>query len=347
MGTGNSLKNTLRIALPALEAMAPGALLAYAWFDRQGRCARSGVLAAEALATAFAGARVEAILAPGDAIAATVQVPAVQGRILTATVHSALEPLLLSDIDTLAIGHGTRAADGTVEVAWADRARLARVWQMLAGSGLRLDAIVPTHFVLPADDPSPNTPLQLPADIRWGRQAPRWSLALGDLSPHRASPWSGPLRWGLAAAAVWLIGLNVHAARLRAESASLRAQMEQQFREAFPTVPVVVDAVRQAQQGRDALLAAGGTTSSADFVPLSLATAAALPFAAGHVLNMRYVNNSITLKLDDGGAAGAAPAKNTGKDQDMAAVTQRATSLGLVVERQEAPGTWRIARSQP
>jgi general secretion pathway protein L len=345
MGTGNPVKNTLRIALPALEAITPGALLAYAWFDRQGRCARSGALAASALATAFAGARVEAVLVPGDAIAASVQVPAVQSRILSATVHSALEPLLLSDPETLAVGHGPRAPDGTVDVAWTDRPALAAAWQMLARTGLHVDAIVPAQFILPADDPTPNAALELPVDARWQRPAPRWSLALAEISPYRASPWRGPLRWGLAAAALWLIGLNVHAARLRSESAQLRAQMEQQVRQTFPTIPVVVDAVRQAQQGRDALLTAGGTTAANDFVPLSLATAAALPFAANHVMNLRYTNNTITLKLDN--ADGSAAAGKAGAALDVNAITQKAASMGLTAEHQTPAGTWRISRSQP
>ncbi|MFC4277843.1 type II secretion system protein GspL [Achromobacter aloeverae] len=335
------MKNTLRIALPGLAEASATAPLAYAWFDRQGRCARSGELAAAALATAFPGARAEAVLAPSDAIVTTVQVPAVPKRMLTAAVHGAMEPLLLSDMDDLAVGHGPRAADGTVTVAWAARDPLARAWRLLAQAGLRVDALLPAQLVLPEDDATPDQALALPADARWRRDAPRWSLALPALSPRQRSPWRAPLWWTAAAAAVWIVGLNIHAARLRGEATALRTRMEAQVRAAFPDIPVVVDPLRQAEQGRNALLTGQGASSPTDFVPLALATAGALPFAAGHTAVLRYADGAVTIKLD-----GA-----DGKDPDQLAqapaMAQAATALGVRIEKQDAPSTWRITRSQP
>ncbi|OZI33831.1 general secretion pathway protein GspL [Bordetella genomosp. 10] len=335
------MKNTLRIALPDLAGLSATAPLAYAWFDRQGRCARSGELAAAALATAFPGARVEAVLAPADAIVATVQVPAVPKRVLTAAVHGAMEPLLLSDMDELAVGHGARAADGAVTVAWAEREPLARAWRLLAGAGLRVDALLPAQLVLPQDDAAPDQPLTLPADARWRHDAPRWSLALPALSPRQRSPWRAPLWWTAAAAAVWILGLNIHAARLRGEAASLHARMEAQVRAAFPDIPVVVDPLRQAEQGRNALLAGQGGSSAGDFVPLALATAGALPFAAGHAAALRYADEAITITLDD------ADGKDPEQLAQMPAMAQAASAQGLHIEKQDAPATWRITRSQP
>lgn len=338
------MKNTLRIALPALDTVSPTALLSYAWFDRQGRCARSGELAPAALATAFPAGRVEAVLHPADAIVAVMQLPAVHARLLTTAVHSALEPLVLSDVETLAVGHGPRGADSNVTVAWTERDRLARAWKSLAHTGLRIDAIVPAQLVLPDADATPDIPLRMPADARWRREAPRWSLALPELSPRQVSPWRSTLWWTTAAAAIWIIGLNVHAARLRAEAAALHAQMDSQVRLAFPGIPVVVDALRQAEQGRNALLAAGGGSSSSDFVPLALATATALPFAAEHVAELRYGDAAITVKLD-----GADKDARTDPDKlaQAPAMAQAAAALGVRIEKMDSPLTWRVTRSQP
>lgn len=334
------MKNILRIALPALEAVSATAPLSYAWFDRQGHCARSGELAPAALATAFTARRVEAVLHPADAIVASVQLPAVNARLMTVAVQSALEPLVLSDVDTLAVGHGPRAPDGSVTVAWAPRDALTRAWQALAQAGLRIDAILPTQVVLPPEDAAPQSPLQLPADARWRHDAPSWSLALPELGSQHVSPWRGPLRWAALAAVVWIGGLNIHAAQLRAEAVGLRAQMERQVREAFPTIPVVVDALRQAEQGRNALLAAGGGSAAGDFMPLALATASIFPFAAEHVLNLHYTDGTITLKLD-----GSDP--DADKLAQAPAMVQKAAALGVRIEKQDAAQTWRVTRSQP
>ncbi|ALM81949.1 type II secretion system protein GspL [Bordetella sp. N] len=335
------MKNTLRIALPELAELSATMPLAYAWFDRQGRCARSGELTPAALATGFAGARVEAVLVPNDAIVTTVQVPAVPARVLTAAIHGAVEPLVLSDLEELAIGHGPRAADGTVTVAWTSRAALARAWSLLVQAGLRIDALLPAQLVLPRDDSHPELALALPADARWQTDAPRWSLALPALSPRQSSPWRAPLWWAAAAVAVWVVGLNIHAARLRGEATALRAGMEAQVRTAFPGIPVVVDALRQAEQGRNALLAGQGSSSNGDFVPLALASAKALPFAASHTAEMRYADNAITLKLD------GADSKDPDQLGQAPAMAQAAAALGLRIEKQDAPLTWRITRSQP
>jgi general secretion pathway protein L len=406
------MKNTLRIALPPLAEIAPATLLAYAWFDRAGRCARSGELAAAALATAFPARRVEAVLDPRDAIAATVQLPAVAPRLMPAAVSSALEPLVLSDVETLAIGHGPRAADGSVLVAWTPRDLLAHAWRVLAAQGLKIDAMLPVQAITPPPDAETgaevgsddhqastsraNSPigeglrhfgvhpaLTLPVDARWAQPAPRWSLDLPAPGSAQASPWRGATRWAGVAAAIWIVGLDIHAASLRAEARAIQAHMENQVRTAF-ALPVVIDPLRQAQRARDALLAAGGSTTSGDFVPLALAAAAALPAAAEHVRELRYQNGSITLTLDASdpagattGASGAGPAGSVGgvggvgsagsagsaggiggvgsagsaANVDAARMRatelQRAPALGVRVEQLDTPNTWRITRVQP
>src|SRR5690606_21651419 len=130
----------------------------------------------------------------------------------------------------------------------------------------------------------------LPAMARWQGPAPAWSLALPALQPNRKgrTPWRRPAAWAAAAAAVWILGLNVHAWQLGREEAALRQRMAAQVKAAFPDIPVVLDPVRQAEQRRDALRAAGGEFGSSDFLPLALAAAQLLPAASNNVTALRY-----------------------------------------------------------
>ncbi|KAG0775975.1 hypothetical protein G6F22_012915 [Rhizopus arrhizus] len=78
------------------------------------------------MGNAYPHAACEAVLHPADVIATTVQIPAVARPRFAAAVHSALEPLVLSDLDALAIGYGARGADGKVPLAWAPREPVRR-----------------------------------------------------------------------------------------------------------------------------------------------------------------------------------------------------------------------------
>ena len=80
-----------------------------------------------------------------------------------------------------------------------------------------------------------------------------------------ASVW----RWTAIACAIWLGGLNLYAAQLRGEAYSLQTQMREQVQKAYPRLPVVLDAARQARQELDALLARQGSSSAGDFLPLA------------------------------------------------------------------------------
>ena len=100
--------------MATLDADTP---LPYAWFDRRGRCARQGELALRALGQAYAQPACEAVLHPEDVIASSLQIPALPKARQAAAVRSVLEPMILGDMDDLAIGHGPRAADGSVALA--------------------------------------------------------------------------------------------------------------------------------------------------------------------------------------------------------------------------------------
>ncbi|MGE8657243.1 MAG: type II secretion system protein GspL [Achromobacter sp.] len=330
------MKNALRIALPPLAELGPGSVLPYAWFDRRGRCARQGELTLPALGQAYPQAACEAVLHPADVIAATVQVPAVAKARFAAAVRGALEPLVLSDLDDLAIGHGPRAADGQVPLAWAPREPVRRAWSLLHAQGLRAHALIAPQTLAPGAA----APLRDPADPRWLAPSPPWSLAMPQLAPASVSRWRPVWRWSAVAALVWIGGLNLHAAQLRGEAQALREDMRRQVLAAFPDVPVVLDPARQAQQGLDALRNRRGAANAGDFLPLARAAARTLPFAADNVARLAYGDQTLTLQLADAGAQAQRVAETP-------ALIQQAAAQGLKLERGDTDNTWRITRSQP
>ncbi|MGO4398735.1 type II secretion system protein GspL [Achromobacter sp. PAB15] len=330
------MKNSLRIALPALDEFTADSPLPFAWFDRRGRCAQQGELTLRALGNAYPNATCEAVLHPADVIATTVQIPAVARARYAAAVHSALEPLVLSDLDALAIGFGPRAADGSVALAWSPREPVRRAWSLLNAHGLRAYALIAPQTLAP---PS-SLALRDPADPRWQAPSPSWSLAMPQLAPARVSRWRPVWRWGAAAAVVWIAGLNIHASQLNAEADALKAGMRQQVLAAFPDLPVVLDPPRQAQQGLDALQANRGAASAADFLPLARAAAQTLPFAADKVAKLTYADQALTLQLADADDKAQRVAETP-------ALIQQAAALGLKLERGDTDNTWRILRKQP
>ena len=331
------MKNLLRIALPPLRTFGDDAPIAFALLGRDTRVLRAGELPLHQLPQAAAGARVQAVLHPADTVITALSLPPLSRKHFATAVAALVEPLTLSSPQDLAIGHGPRADDGRVEVAWTDRAALARAWRRLTDAGLAVADIVPTAAVLPASDPSPEAPLSLPIDTRWQLPARRWSLALPELRPATAplARWRAPLLWGVAAALVWLIGLNLHASQLRGEAQGLRQAMQQQVRQAFPDIPVVVDPLKQATQRRDSLRASQGTSSESDFMPLAMAAAQLLPAGRHRVVSLRYDDGALQLGLDeDEDASTAAP---------DAGLVQQAAALGLSLTRNDEG--WRLARA--
>src|SRR3546814_5636900 len=119
-------------------------------------------------------------------------------------------------------------------------------------------------------------------------------------SASASGRWRKAIYWSVAAAAVWLIGLNWYAAQLSHEVETLQKNMEQAVIQAFPQVPVVIDPLRQAQNQRDALRLAQGAAAEDDFMPLALAAAQVLDFARSHVRSLRYEHGVLTLMLAEG-----------------------------------------------
>jgi general secretion pathway protein L len=332
------VKNILRIALPALADLTASAPLDYVWFDRKGQAARRGALSAQGLATAFPNVPVQVVLHAHDAIVTSVQVPAVPSSRFGAAVRGALEALVLGDVDNLAIGHSTRSKDGEVTVAWANSAALQRAWLQLSQAGLSVRAILPLQAL---DKALAEAPLAEPNDPRWAADAPDWSLALPHLAPQQASPWRPALRWAAIAAVLWIAGLNIYSGQLRSQATRLRESMTAQVRATFPNIPVVLDPVRQARQGYEALMAGGNTSDPGDFMTLARAAAQTLPFAADQVEVLNYHDRALTLSL--------VKTENAADTHvsEMPAIVQKATSAGIRIERDDKSPDWRILPVQP
>ncbi len=330
------MKQHLRLALPPLQRLSPETPIAFVQVDREGRAARSGEQTAAQLGAHAGSQPVYAILHPDDAIVAEITVPPVSAQRLHAAVVGSIEPMVLSDVEQLCVAHGPRLPDGRVSVAWTARRTLADAWALLAEARLDVAAFVPHALALPAGDPRPEVPLELPAGPRWLAPLPAWSLAHDSLRPASAGGrWRKAAWWGAAAAAVWILGLNVYASRLQGEVKTLQHNMREAVTRAFPEIPVVIDPLRQAQNQRDALRLAQGVSADDDFMPLAVATAQVLDFAQGHVRGLHYENGVLVLTLADGYAPPA----------NEAALAQSAAVQRVVLEKDETqPNVWRAKR---
>ncbi|WP_368641936.1 type II secretion system protein GspL [Castellaniella ginsengisoli] len=326
----------VRLLLPPLSELTPSMSLAFALVGRDGRLLRSGQLELQPLASLAGAWPVHAIVRDDDAVAARVAVPPVAARRLGDAVRSSIEPMTLTDPDRLLIAHSPRQADGTVTVAWTAREPLERAWALLASAGLNVVSLVPHALALPEDDPHPDRMLELPAGPRWLASLPAWSFAGPARRPAGgAARWRRPIAWAAAACAVWVLGLNLHAASQGGRLDAMRESMRQTVQQAYPQIPVVVDPLLQARQQRDALRLAGGDDAADDFIPLALATAEILDFAQGHVLGLRYQDGRLTLTL----AEGYRP------PIDETVLARTAAGRGLRLERDAArPHIWHAAR---
>ncbi|CAM3358381.1 GspL periplasmic domain-containing protein [Bordetella sputigena] len=183
-------------------------------------------------------------------------------------------------------------------------------------------------------EPVSAAPLCLPADARWRQPSPAWSLALPELRPavRGGQRWRVPLMWTAGALAVWLGGLNIHAAQLAGEGAALRQAMNSRVASAFPDLPVIIDPLKQAQQRVDALRAARGAASDDDFMPLALAAATLLPAGTLQLATLSYQDGVLAIDVDDNGRA--PPAAN-------GAPQRQATAMGLTLEATKTG--WKLA----
>ncbi|MEX0165719.1 type II secretion system protein GspL [Pseudomonas brassicacearum] len=161
-------------------------------------------------------------------------------------------------------------------------------WLLETGPGL--------HWVGEAPpQPSIST---LAESQRWTGPAPGWGLHAG--LARNAVERGG---WGRAAAicatalAVWVIGLNLYAAREAAQGQRLKAQMSQRVKQAFPELPVILNPLQQARQQIAARQSGAATDPTQRFASLVQQAGSAMPFMSGNVQALVFENGELRLNV--------------------------------------------------
>ncbi|MDB5966589.1 MAG: hypothetical protein JWQ72_3089 [Polaromonas sp.] len=197
--------------------------------------------------------------------------------------------------------------------------------------------------------------LGVPVHVRHAAQAlveaarSGWDLAQFDLASRRGkrvakrlaqawAQWQGsaawrPARWGVASLlVVWLLGPGLGAWKEYAALQAKRSAIRDLFTQAFPRVPVVIDAPVQMEKEVVALRRATGSVSRLDLEPMLASVAEALP-GSGVPSGIEFTTGKLTLR---GLVLPAA---------DAAALAQRLAGLGYRC-RAEGDG-WVITAATP
>ncbi|MDO7898812.1 type II secretion system protein GspL [Pseudomonas citrulli] len=133
---------------------------------------------------------------------------------------------------------------------------------------------------------------------RWTGSAPGWGLHAGV-----SRSVAGRGGWGRAAAmcalalAVWVLGLNLYAAREAAQGQRLKAQMSQRVKQAFPEVPVVLNPLQQARQQIAARQGGTATDPGQRFASLMQQAGNAMPFMGGNAQALVFENGELRLDV--------------------------------------------------
>ena len=110
--------------------------------------------------------------------------------------------------------------------------------------------------------------------------------------------WRVPVALAALCALVWIVGLNVDAWRLRREERALRAGMTAALRETLPSVPVVLDPLRQMQRAVGDLRVGTGKADMREFLPLATALAKALPQEPEAVRALEFRDQTLRVEFE-------------------------------------------------
>lgn len=355
----------LRLRLPPLRDEAGHAITA-AWRQADGEWQRATFISLTEIARLLQAKQVEVCPHPDDLSMTEIELPPLRAKALRMAVHGAVELLALLPPTQLVIGYGERHPDGTLPVAWLAAEHLQQIQRALAHAGLRLDRLLPPPAFLPAPAPGEacatvidnwlvirtgaerGTLLPFPPGTQDGQSRPqalfpastfhwldaredgegwRWSLPLSRSPGNQSAGWLRPAAcWLLAAALVWLGGLNLYAWKLQTEGQKLKQQMAEQVQAVFPQLTVVLNPLQQARQMRDAH-ASGNVANSADFATLLRLATGLLNNSDGQVAQVNYQPGQLSVRW----RAGA-----TLRRAEMAALVEQARERQLMVQSDEA-----------
>ncbi|MGK9418664.1 type II secretion system protein GspL [Pseudomonas cedrina] len=302
----------LRIGLPPLDQLSAESQVKFAWLDR-------GVVIEEGYASLAQLGKprqaVECFLHPRDSLLTSLELPPLPAAKTAAAVACAAQALILGPVEHMHVAHGPRESDGRVQVAWVPKAGLER----LARMPLKLRGLYPAPFALPLgaaalDDgylltrESPQQGAVHPlgaqtldaqlvdAAQRWSGPLPAWGLH-GHLSQPSTGGWGRALACVALATAIWVVGLNLYAARQVEEGQRLKALMSQQVRQAFPELPVVLNPLQQARQQLAARQSGGAGDPGQRFASLLQLAGSNLPFMVGSVANLSFEQGRLRVEL--------------------------------------------------
>lgn len=170
---------------------------------------------------------------------------------------------------------------------------MAETLEQLRASGSQLCWIGDT----PALAGQPPAAPQRPALQRFSGTPPCWGLHGAVLAGNGA-----PRGWGRAlgccalAVAVWVLGLNLYAAREAEQGQRLKAQMSQRVKQVFPELPVVLNPLQQARQ-QLAARQNGAADPTQGFAHLLTQAGLAMPFMVGSVQSLSFAGERLQLEL--------------------------------------------------
>jgi general secretion pathway protein L len=121
-----------------------------------------------------------------------------------------------------------------------------------------------------------------------------------ELAPQLVSwrAWRAPAVLAALCAITWIVGLNVEAGLMRREERMLRAQMSAALRETVPSVPVVLDALKQMQRAVADLRVSAGAGDPREFLPLATALAAAITLEPDTVRALEFRGEALRVDFD-------------------------------------------------
>jgi general secretion pathway protein L len=189
---------------------------------------------------------------------------------------------------------------------------------------------------------------------------PAWSTALGlpvvpvEAPPARAEPvvlellqyelapqlvswraWRTPAVLAVLCLLTWIVGLNVEAALMRREESALRAQMTTALREVVPSLPVVLDPLKQMQRAVADLRVGAGTDDPREFLPLATVLARSLALNADTVRLLEFRGEALRVDFDPRALAAPNAREHMIEQASAAGLTARLTENTLSVRPKE------------
>lgn len=193
-----------------------------------------------------------------------------------------------------------------------------------------LESVDDVHWV---GESCPEHPLiqAEPSTRRWTGPTPAWGLHSGLRIRASAQPgWGRAAGLAFAALLIWIVGLNLYAAREASTGQQLKTAMVERVKRAFPNLPVILNPL---QQTRQQLSGAAATDDPGQWFSRLLQQAGTtIPAMAGQVQQLTYQNGEMQLRT------------SAGKGKPLADNTWQATLAQAGIEAVPQPQGWLLRR---